>query len=123
VIATNEAWFGETAAPYHLLVMSQFRAAENRVAIARAANTGISAFIDPFGRVTQAIHGPEGKALFVEGTLVGEIPLAHERTFYTEYGDIFAAAQIGFALLLVLGSALPLPDGEGVAEASQMARK
>ena len=56
VSATNESWFGPTAAPYQLLAMTTIRAAEHRVAIARAANTGLSAFIDPYGRITDLVR-------------------------------------------------------------------
>jgi apolipoprotein N-acyltransferase len=98
-IATNEAWFGETGAPYELLAMSAFRAVENRVAIARAANTGVSAFIDPFGRITQRVRGADKKDLFVEGALVGDVAISRERTFYTRYGDVFAFSQIGVCAL------------------------
>jgi len=101
VVATNESWFGETAAPYQLLAISTFRAAENRVAIVRSANTGISAFIDPFGRITERLRGPKGKELFVEGVLVGEVALSQERTFYTRYGDLFAFLMIAACFLIV----------------------
>jgi len=100
--ATNEAWFGESAASYQLLAMSTFRAAENRVAIARAANTGISALIDPFGRIVARLTGPERKELAVEGILVGSIPLAGERTFYSRYGDLFALSQMTVSVMLLL---------------------
>jgi apolipoprotein N-acyltransferase len=99
VVATNEAWFGDTAAPHQLLAISAFRAAENRVAIARSANTGISAFIDPFGRITGRVSGANGKDLFVEGVLVGEITVSRERTFYTRYGDLFAFLMIAVCFL------------------------
>ena len=46
---TNEGWFGESAAPYQFLAMSVFRAIENRIALARASNNGVSCFIDPNG--------------------------------------------------------------------------
>ena len=101
-IATNEAWFGETAAPYQFLVMSVLRAAENRVAIARAANTGVSAFIDPFGRITQRLRGADLRELFVEGALVGDLTVSRARTFYTQYGDLFAFSQIGLCALTVV---------------------
>lgn len=101
VIATNEAWFGATAAPYQLLAMTTFRAAENRVAVARSANTGISAFIDPFGRIIDRVRGPHGKDVFVEGVLIGNVISSHEKTFYTQYGDLFACLQIAFFMLVL----------------------
>lgn len=102
VIATNEARFYETAAPYQLLAMSTFRAVENRVAIARSANTGVSALIDPFGRITKRLRGPDHKELFVEGVLIGDIVLSREKTFYTKHGDVFAFLQIAVSVVLLL---------------------
>ena len=81
---TNDAWFGRTAASYQHFAMVTFRAIENRVAIARAANTGISGFIDPYGRI---INQSE---IFIEDTLVHDIPLRNTTTFYTRFGDVFA---------------------------------
>jgi apolipoprotein N-acyltransferase len=101
VVATNEAWFGESAAPYQLLAISTFRAAENRVAIARAANTGISALIDPFGRITKRLKGANGKEVFVEGVLVGEIAISQSRTFYSRYGNLFAWVMIAVCVLIL----------------------
>lgn len=102
VIATNEAWFGDTAAPDQLLAISTFRAAENRVAIARSANTGISALIDPFGRITERLRGPDGKDLFTEGVLIGDVTLSEEKTFYTIHGDIFAFLLMTFCTILII---------------------
>ena len=102
VSASNEAWFGATAAPYHLLAMTTFRAAENRVAIVRVTNTGLSAFIDPFGRITDVVRGKDGTELLVEGVLSGSVPLSRGTTFYTRYGDVFAFLVIGICALILL---------------------
>jgi apolipoprotein N-acyltransferase len=100
VVATNEADFLDSAAPYQLLAMTTFRAAENRVAVARAANTGITALIDPFGRITHRLRGPDQRELFVEGVLTGDIPLHRAGTFYTRFGDVFALLQVGLCLAI-----------------------
>ena len=97
---TNEGWYGETSVPYQLLAISAFRAVENGIWIARASNNGISAFIDPFGRITQRLRGANGKDLFIDGVLAGEISPSAGRTFYTRWGDVFALTQIGFVSLL-----------------------
>jgi apolipoprotein N-acyltransferase len=95
VTITNDAWFGTSSAPYQHLSIATFRAIENRVFIARAANTGISAFIDPKGRIVQ-----QGR-LFEEEALKGTIRLMKERTFYTLYGDVFAWICSAFTLVLL----------------------
>jgi apolipoprotein N-acyltransferase len=87
---TNEAWFGETAAPYQFLSMSVFRAVENRVYVVRCANTGISCFIDPCGRVVDRVKDETGKEIFVRGVLTRSIVLQKPDTLYTRYGDWFA---------------------------------
>jgi apolipoprotein N-acyltransferase len=84
--------------------MNVFRAVENRVAIARAAPTGISAFISPAGEVVGEVRDARGNALFVPGVLVRDIPLAREKTFYTLHGDVFAYGAIAFAVLAVLAT-------------------
>ena len=95
VTITNDAWFGRTSAPYQHLAIATFRAVENRVFIARAANTGITAFIDPMGRIVQ-----QG-GIFTEEALSGTIRLMKERTFYTLYGDLFAWICSAASVLLV----------------------
>jgi apolipoprotein N-acyltransferase len=81
---TNDAWFGSTAAPYQHLSMAALRAIENRRWVARAANTGISAFISAGGRITQQ------SKLFTPASLTGTILKENELTFYTQRGDVFA---------------------------------
>jgi apolipoprotein N-acyltransferase len=101
VVATNEAQFADSAAPYQLLAMTAFRAAENRVAVARAANTGVTALIDPFGRVTHRLRGPDQRELFVEGVLTGDLPIHEAGTFYTHFGDVFALLQLVLCLAIL----------------------
>ncbi len=96
VTITNDAWFGRTSAPYQHLSMATFRAVENRVSIARAANTGISAFIDAKGEIRKKSD------IFVRETLVGHINPKIEGTFYTRYGDVFALVSSAIAFLLIL---------------------
>ncbi len=105
---TNEGWFGETAAPYQFLAMCVFRSVENRRSMARAANTGISSFIDPYGRITGRVLN-NNKDIFVEGYLTREIYLSERKTFYTNYGDVFVYVMlIVTALVLALSFLKPL---------------
>jgi apolipoprotein N-acyltransferase len=93
---TNDAWFGRTSAPYQHLSMATLRAVENHVPIARAANTGISALIDSRGRVVQST------GLFTREVLSGRIKIDKSRSFYTEFGDIFAYLCVGFLVLFLI---------------------
>jgi len=96
VTITNDAWFDRSSAPYQHFAMVVFRAVENRVAFARAANTGISGFIDADGQILSQTD------IFVEGALRGEVRTNGPRTFYTAYGDLFAYGCViltGLALI------------------------
>ncbi|MDQ7784986.1 MAG: apolipoprotein N-acyltransferase [Desulfomonilaceae bacterium] len=94
---TNDGWFGRSAAPYQHLAMARIRSIENRVWLMRAANTGISAVVDPAGRIVESI------ALEDEGTIVAQVPITSEgRTFYTRFGDVFAWSCIGILMAAVL---------------------
>ena len=104
VSVTNEAFYGRTSAPYQSLALNVFRAVENRVAVARAATTGISAFIEPTGRIVDRVVDGNGKDIFVSGFLVRNVPLSTSRTFYTLYGDVFASGMFALALVMVLAS-------------------
>ncbi|MCK9432385.1 MAG: apolipoprotein N-acyltransferase [Candidatus Omnitrophica bacterium] len=87
---TNDAWYKETSAPYQHFAASVFRSVENRVYLARSANTGISGFIDPFGRILKTVKNTAGKEIFVEGYCTQDIyPEASPRTVYNRYGDFF----------------------------------
>jgi len=91
---TNEAWFGKTAAPYQSISMSAFRAVENRLFVVRCANTGVSCFIDPYGRIVNRIKDETGHDLFVRGVLTERVILLDSRTIYTRYGDWFVWLSI-----------------------------
>ena len=84
---TNDAWFGDSSGPLQHLAMVPLRAVENGVAVARAANTGVSALIHPSGRVEPRL------GLFRRGVLRVDVPLRAGETFYTRYGDLFAYAM------------------------------
>ena len=84
VNVTNDAWFGESAAPFQHLAMARMRAIENHRYLLRAANNGISAIIDPDGRIVNSV--PRNQRTFLEGHFGFETQM----TVYSQYGDIFA---------------------------------
>ncbi|MDF1593641.1 MAG: apolipoprotein N-acyltransferase [Desulfobacterales bacterium] len=93
---TNDAWFGKTGAPYQHFSMAVFRAVENRRSLVRSANTGISGFVDPVGRIIASTP------LFKEAVMVRTIPVITHSTFYTRYGDGFARGCLLVALVAAL---------------------
>jgi len=95
---TNDAWFGNSSAPYQHLSMVVFRAVENHLAVARAANTGISAFVDPVGRLL------DETPLFEEAIRTRSLPLMNHRSFYARHGDIFAIVCVLISLIVCIGS-------------------
>jgi apolipoprotein N-acyltransferase len=103
VTITNDAWFGRTSAPYQHFSMATFRAVENRVFIARAANTGITGFIDPRGKILK-----QG-GIFTEEAMTGTIRLSNQKTFYTLYGDIFAGICSVLSILLLANALIRKP--------------
>jgi apolipoprotein N-acyltransferase len=93
---TNDAWFGRTGAPYQHFSMAVIRAVENRRSLVRAANTGISGFVDPVGRVLAATP------LFKGVALKKKVPVLKTKSFYTRHGDVFAIICILAALVGVM---------------------
>jgi len=81
---SNDAWFGKTAGPYQHFNVNIFRAIENRTPIIRSANTGVSGFIDKYGRVTKITP------TFIKAQISETLQLRNDTTFYTRFGDIFA---------------------------------
>ena len=96
---TNDAWFGDTKAPFLHLQAAVFGCVENHRSLVCAANTGVSAMVDPWGRIIATVADGKGKETFIEGTAWGSLPLNYEKTFYTKYGDIFT--YLCFVCILV----------------------
>ena len=98
-IVTNDAWLGNSPAPYQHLAAGRLRAIEHRVSIARAAQTGISALILPSGRIAASI--PLGE----KGEIVYDAPIGLDRTFYTKNGNVFALTILllsAFGLMAIM---------------------
>ena len=98
ITVTNDAWFGKSSAPYQHLSQSLARAVEGRVYLVRAANTGISAVVDPVGRIkTQS-------GIFTRESLIGTISLKEKsfKTFYTRYGDVFAIGCMIISIVMFI---------------------
>lgn len=98
---TNDAWFGPTAAAKQHLQASIFRAVENRTPVIRSANTGVSCFIDSFGRILSTVE-EGGKSIFVSGYKTANIPICRTQSFYTKYGDMFVYFCIVMVLILLI---------------------
>jgi apolipoprotein N-acyltransferase len=88
---TNDGWFLHSAGSHQHLANAIFRCVETRRPMVRAANTGVTCFVNEFGRVTQKLQDDTGST-FTEGVLTGEvkIPTETELTFYTRHGELFA---------------------------------
>ena len=86
VVITNDGWFGKTSGPYQHAQVAVFRAIENRVWVARCANTGISGFVDPFGRVRSRT------AIYEEAVAAHSIGLTQGRTFFLNHGSFVTAS-------------------------------
>jgi apolipoprotein N-acyltransferase len=93
---TNDAWYGYSSAPYQHFSMAVFRAIENRRSLVRSANTGISGFIDPVGRVL--VQTP----IFKEASLTMGVPLLSVLTLYTRWGDVFAWGCLAVLILMIV---------------------
>jgi len=88
---TNDGWFLRSAGSRQHLANAIFRCVETRRPMVRAANTGVTCFVNELGRITQRLQDENGST-FTEGVLTGEIkvPTEHELTFYTRHGELFA---------------------------------
>ncbi len=83
---TNDGWFGRSSGPYQHLDMATARAVETRRYLVRAANTGISAIVDPYGRVLKQSD------LFVKEVVSGRVGFRNDETLFVRYGNLVAQA-------------------------------
>lgn len=106
VNVTNDGWFLRSAASHQHLANAVFRCVETRRPMVRAANTGVTCFVNEFGRVTQLLQDEKGST-FIEGVLSGEInvPIERQVTFYARHGELFAklCACVTLIAIVVMG--------------------
>ncbi len=94
---TNDAWFGDTSAPYHHLDMTAMRAVENRTFLLRSANTGISAIVSPTGEII------ERAGLFKAAVISARVGLREKGpTFFGRFPNLFPCVLLIFSAIIVL---------------------
>jgi apolipoprotein N-acyltransferase len=93
---TNDAWFGATSAPYQHFEQASMRAIEEGRYLVRAANTGISGIVDPYGRV---LHQ---SGIFQPAIVVGDARFLTSRTLYSRLGDLVAYVSLAVTLAVLL---------------------
>ncbi len=93
---TNDAWYGASSAPYQHFALASMRAIEQGRYLARAANTGISGVVDPYGRVRQA------SGIFTQVALVEEVRFLTGRTIYSHIGDVVAYAALALTAVALV---------------------
>jgi apolipoprotein N-acyltransferase len=93
---TNDAWYGRSSAPHQHFALASMRAIEQGRYLARAANTGISGVVDPYGRVVQQ------SAIFEQAGLVEDVRILTMRTIYSRIGDVIAYLSMAVTVLALL---------------------
>ena len=96
---TNDAWYGTSSAPYQHFEMAAMRAVEQGRYMVRAANTGVSGIIDPYGRVLIRT------SLFETAAVVGEARFVQERTRYARIGDVVPQVATVLTVLALAAAA------------------
>ena len=95
---TNDAWYGRSSAAYQHWDQASMRAIEQGRYLARAANTGISGFVDPYGRVMQKTE------LFKQDIVLGDLRFITSRTVYSRIGDLVAWLSLAVVAAALAGT-------------------
>ena len=93
---TNDAWFGNSSGPFQHFNSSRFRAIEQGIPVFRSANTGISAIIDPYGRIIDKI------GLGKKGSIFSPLPKKTLETYYSKVGDFLFFGVLILTLLIMI---------------------
>jgi apolipoprotein N-acyltransferase len=103
VNVTNDGWFLRSAGSRQHLANAVFRCVETRLPMVRAANTGVTCFINEFGNITQTLLDENGTP-FTQGTLTGQVGVVSnpELTFYVRHGEWFAYSCVGVMTLTLV---------------------
>ncbi len=96
---TNDAWYGRSSAAYQHWDQAAMRAIENGRYLARAANTGVSGFVDPYGRVLREVDSCSSRP-----SSSSDVRLSERWTIYTRTGDLIAWLSLAFAAAALLAS-------------------
>lgn len=95
---TNDGWFGRTNGPYQHFAQARLRAIEEGLPLVRVANTGISAIVDPYGRILESLP------LGMEGVIDGQLPKAAPETFFARHGGaVFPALWAAVLIVAAIG--------------------
>ena len=104
---TNDGWYGDSSAPFQHLAIARWRAIENRRYLLRAANSGISAVIEPTGRIQASTE------ILQQAVCEGRFAFVPHQTFYACYGDVFV-----FFCVIIASGLVILNGFKGVASCS-----
>ncbi|ACF43341.1 apolipoprotein N-acyltransferase [Pelodictyon phaeoclathratiforme] len=107
-LVTNDGWYGTSYGPYQHLAIGRLRCIENRRAMARCANTGLTVVIDKYGRTIAEVPW------WQEEILTAEVPLESRLTFYTSHPDLLPKVASILSLLIFLRAFLKSRKGESV---------
>ena len=103
---SDDGWYGDTSAPWQHMNMSRMRAIENHRWLLLDTNSGVTAAIDPYGRVTQSLPR------HTQGSLAAHFGYLSDTTFYTAHGDLFAWLCAIIAIVLAVDGCIQHPQME-----------
>ncbi len=114
---TNDGWWGDTPGYKQHRLFSRIRAIENRRSVARAANTGISCFIDQRGEIIAELGWG------VEGAITASLNRNQEITFFVRYGDVIGRISIFLTIAMLLYALTIFAKTTGLADKVHLTRK